>query len=238
MNLRVFDAYPLLAETVAEEIAARVARQERSTILLAGGSTPRAIYDLLGARHRDRIAAATVVWATTDERDVPLEHAESNARMIGETLFRDGLPRGHRFIRFRTEIADPDRVARAFDDDLRSAAGEGPIDLAVLGVGADGHTASLFPGSALLEETDAWARAALVPSLGAVRFTVTLPALRRARERWIVVAGSEKREIVAAVHAGADAPIARAVDPDVDWWFVDREAWDPVAMLAAERGKR
>ncbi|HEY0592941.1 MAG TPA: 6-phosphogluconolactonase [Thermoanaerobaculia bacterium] len=239
MNLRIFDDHESLSASIAEELARRIERKGRSVVLLTGGQSPRRAFEILGsAPLRDRIAAREVVWAPTDERMVPPYHAASNGRMIQESLFRLGVPQGHRFVRFRTDLGDPARVAREFEAEFREAVGDADADLALLGVGPDGHTASLFPGTDVLDETERWVREVYVPCLEAWRVTFTFPVLQRAAERWILASGEGKRPILREVRSGADLPIVRATAGGEAWWFADRAAWDPEESLGMEREAR
>jgi 6-phosphogluconolactonase len=239
MNLRIFDDHESLSAAVADELVRRIERTTGSVVLLTGGSTARRAYELLGSMpRRPRVAAQPVVWVMTDERMVPAYHPDSNGRMIQESLFQLGIPMGHRFLRFRTDLGEPARVARELEAELREALGGRPVDLALLGVGPDGHTASLFPGTDVLEESERWAREVWVPRLDAWRVTLTVPVIRGAAERWIIASGPEKREIIGAIREGADVPLARIAGEGESWWFVDRAAWDPEESLTAERGRR
>ncbi len=239
MNLRVFDDHESLSASVAEELARRIEGKPRSVVLLTGGQSPRRTFEILGSPPlRERIAAREVVWAPTDERMVPPYHAESNGRMIQETLFRLGVPPAHRFVRFRTELGDPARVARELEAEFREAAGGSNVDLVLLGVGPDGHTASLFPGTDVLDETERWARAVYVPRLESWRVTFTFPVIQGAAERWVLASGEAKRPIIHEVRSGADLPIVRATAAGESWWFVDRAAWDPEESLTMEREGR
>lgn len=239
MNLRIYDDHEALSEAVADEIVGRLERKPRSVIALSGGSTPQRAYELLGRMpRRPRIAEREVLWVLTDERCVPPYHADSNSRMVLATLFQLGLPAGHRFVRFRTDLEDPERIAAEFEAELREALGDDPLDLAILGVGEDGHTASLFPGTPVLEEQTRFAAAARVPGLEAWRVTLTLPVLRRARERFVLAAGPSKRSIIDEVKSGADLPIVRATSEGESWWFVDREAINPEALFPQESSGR
>lgn len=232
MNFRVFEDLESLSTAAAEELARVVERQEQTSVLLSGGSTPRRMYELLGsAPLRGRLAAREVVWATADERDVPPDHEESNSRMIRETLFALGVPERHTFIRFRTELGEPERIAAEFERELRGALADRPVDLATLGAGEDGHTASLFPGTSALEEDERCAVAVRVPRLEAWRFTVTLPLLANARARWVLAQGASKRAMIERVEQGADLPVALVSRSGETWWLVDRAAWDPEHLL-------
>ena len=239
MNLRVYDDHESLSEAVAEEVVRRIERKERSAIALSGGSTPRAAYELLGRMpRRPRIADRQVLWTLTDERWVPPYDPDSNVRMVMETLFQLGVPAGHQFVRFRTDFDNPERSANEFEGELREAQGDEPLDLAILGVGEDGHTASLFPGTPVLDEETRFAAAVRVPHLDAWRLTLTLPVLRAARERLVLASGSSKRAILEEVRRGADLPVVRATADAETWWFVDREAHDPEEVLSRENASR
>lgn len=239
MNIRVYDDHESLSEAVADEIVRRVERSERSTIALSGGSTPRRVYDLLGRPpRRPRIEERQVVWTLTDERCVPPDDPDSNGRMVLETLFQLGMPAGHRFIRFRTDFEDPERSAKELEGELREALGGEPLDLAILGVGEDGHTASLFPGTPVLDEQRRFAAAVRVPHLDAWRLTLTLPVLRAARERFVLAAGVAKEAVMEEARQGADLPVVRATAGAETWWFVDRDAYDPEEILLRENAAR
>jgi 6-phosphogluconolactonase len=239
MNLRIFDDYESLSAAIADELVRRIEKKDRSVVLLTGGDSPRRALEMLGSMpRRPRVASRGVVWVLMDERVVPSYHPESNSRMVQESLFRLGIPAGHTFVRFRTELGEPARIAREFEAELRDVVGGDPIDLALFGVGPDGHTASLFPDSGLLDERERWASEVHVPSLDAWRVTLTMPVLQRAAERWVLATGGEVRPIIEAVREGADLPIARAAGDGDAWWFVDRDAWDPEESLTAERGRR
>ena len=240
MNLRVFESSEDLATGIADELIRQIEKRTRSVVGLSGGSTPRRAYELLGSGfRRGRIQEAEVVWVLGDERLVPPYDPQSNARLVQETLFQHGIPGKHRFIRFRTDLGHPHRVASEFEADLRETLGDRPIDLFILGVGEDGHTASLFPGTTALDERERWAVPVEVPQLGTTRLTVTLPVLQNAALRWVLASGASKRAVIEEVQAGADLPIALATRGGGEtWWFADRDAWDPDQSLREARGGR
>lgn len=221
MNLRIFDTLDDLTAAAARTVLQRVEAGAR-TIALSGGSTPKPLYALLGTSAELR--AAPVTWVVVDERYVPIDHPESNAGMMRQTLFAGGLPPSHRFLRFRTEFGDPAATARAFEDEWRSLGIE-QLDLVLLGVGDDGHTASLFPGTPVLQVEDRIASEVFVPRLDAWRVTITRPVIRAAKSRMVIVAGASKRPILEQVRAGSDYPIAQATRETTDtWWLVTKEA--------------
>jgi 6-phosphogluconolactonase len=199
-------ALALRAVELVEEIRPHV-------VGLSGGSTPRETYSILGERGTLREAAVLLV----DERCVPPDHEASNYRLIRETL--GDLPN---IVRVLGEEEDPDRAADAYELAIRDILGEQPvIDLVLLGIGDDGHTASLFPGAPELEESGRVAVATGEPHNGYRRVTLTFPVLNRARERVFLVEGDEKRGPVARVAAGEDLPAGRIVDP---LWLLDTAA--------------
>lgn len=224
MNLRIFDSLDDLVRAAAATIVQIAQKNERPVIALSGGSTPKPLYELLGgAPFRDQLAQKPMVWVVVDERYVPLDDPQSNAAMIQRTLFRDGVSKGHEFLRFKTELNDPAKTAREFESDWR-ALGVGRLDCALLGVGDDGHTASLFPGTTALDVRDRIATEVFVPRLKQWRVTLTLPVLREAALRMVLAAGESKRTILNDVRRGADHPIARVTTGLDSWWFADRVA--------------
>ena len=225
MNLRIFDCVDDLVRGAASTILQRVKGKDRAAIALSGGSTPKPLYELLGgAPYRDELAKTRVVWVVVDERYVPLDDPQSNAAMMQRTLFRDGIAPGHEFLRFRTELNDPAASARQFESDWKNL-GLDTLDIVLLGVGDDGHTASLFPGTPVLDVTDRIAAEVYVPRMKQWRVTITMPVIRAAALRMILAAGEGKRPILDDVRRGVDHPIVRATGGELEsWWFVDRAA--------------
>jgi 6-phosphogluconolactonase len=232
MNLRVFDSLSDLAGAAAEELARRIEKDAARVIGLSGGSTPRSLYQILASEPlRPRLEAHPLIWVLEDERYVPPDHEDSNSRMIQQSLFAKGLPPGHTFLRFRTELNDPPLTARRFEEEWRQLNLQG-LDLAVLGVGEDGHTASLFPGTDVLEVTERVATEVWVPRLSSWRVTMTLPYLRSAGFQYVLVSGQSKRDALERARRGEDLPITRVARGDAScWWLVDRDAY-----AAIERG--
>jgi 6-phosphogluconolactonase len=211
MNLRIFDSTNELMSAAARTIATSNAQ----SIALSGGSTPEPLYKLLGESMRDQ----PVTWVVVDERYVPIDDPQSNAGMINRTL----MPPSERFLRFHTELADPAKTVDTFEAEWR-ARGLENLDLVILGVGDDGHTASLFPGTAALEVEDRIATAVFVEKLATWRVTITKPVIRNAKLRIVLATGASKREVLTRVREGADYPIAQATNGVETWWFVDRAA--------------
>jgi len=227
MNLRIFETTADLISATARLIEQRVANRQAASVALSGGSTPKPLYELLGrSPYREKLAKTAITWVVVDERYVPIDDPQSNAGMMQHTLFREGMPPSHRFLRFRTELKDPAQTAWQFEDDWRAlAAGLQTLDLILLGIGDDGHTASLFPGTPVLDVTDRIAAEVFVPRLDQWRVTLTVPVIRAAGLRVVLAAGESKAKIVREVGDGVDYPITRATSGDIEtWWMVDRAA--------------
>lgn len=211
-------------EDPAQELAVRVAEVLASgnptSVALSGGSTPRRLYRLLATEYRDRIPWDRVSLFQVDERWVEPDDPDSNWRMIREELV-DRVPG---VTAHPVPHRDP-RAAERYEETLRSAlprndAGIPVFDLVLLGMGADGHTASLFPGTAALEERDRLVVVNEVPQLDTRRITLTYPVIEAARRRWFLVAGPDKAEPLARVLEG-EFPAGRVVPAE---FYVDPAA--------------
>jgi 6-phosphogluconolactonase len=218
----------IVADAIADRGVARVA--------LSGGSTPKQVYPLLlEPARRDALDWSAVEFFWGDERAVPPDHPESNFGVAYGMLISQ-LPgvRPDRVHRMRAEAPDPDAAALAYETELRlafEARGDAPpvFDLVWLGMGPDGHTASLFPGTGALDETVRWAVANRVPALDAWRMTLTFPVLNAARETLFVVTGADKSDALVRVRSGEpDVPAARITGGRVRW-IVDAAAAAAVA---------
>ena len=232
MSVYIFDSPEELAGAAARDFAARAAEaveeRGRFAVVLAGGSTPKAAYEILA-----RDFAETVDWGRVhvffgDERSVPPDHEDSNYRMAREALL-DHVPVGG-VHRMRGELT-PDEAAASYEDELRGFFGaeEFPrFDLILLGIGGDGHTASLFPETSALEVTNRLAVANPVPKLGTTRITLTAPVLNAAGAVNFLVAGEGKAEALKEILEGDVDPRrypAKLVGPRGGLaWMVDRAA--------------
>jgi 6-phosphogluconolactonase len=211
MNLRIFETVDDLITAAARTLTQRIEAGAR-TIGLSGGSTPKPLYELLGQQR-----FPDMTWVVVDERYVPIDDPQSNAGMIEKAL------EPKQFLRFKTELGDPARTADEFEREWRDLKIE-RLDIVLLGMGDDGHTASLFPGTAVLAVEDRIAAAVFVPKLNAWRVTLTKPVLRSASLRIVLAAGASKRPVLEEVRAGADYPITLVTRGVETWWFVDRAA--------------
>jgi 6-phosphogluconolactonase len=216
------------AALVAEKARDAVVARGRCCIALAGGSTPRRTYELLALPpHRARIPweRLHVFWG--DERCVPPTDPRSNARMAREALL-DHVPLPAAQLHPIDCAGSPDAAALEYDTLLGNffADQEASFDLVLLGLGADGHTASLFPGSAVVEERERRAAAVYAEQDALWRVTLTLPLLNRARTIMFLVSGAGKAPMVREVIEGTAEVPARLVRPvsGEPIWLVDREA--------------
>lgn len=212
--MEIIESLEFVPEAVARIVAAsRVDEGREFRLSLSGGRTPAAIYAALAEEDLDWSR-----WVITfsDERCVPPNHADSNFRMASEALLdKVPIPEGN-VVRMKGGL-DPEAAARDCEADLRARAGGGVFrhDMILLGIGEDGHTASLFPGTEALAEGERWVVANAVPQMQTTRITMTYPLLDAAREVLFLVTGETKRKIVAEIAAGgADYPAARVAPRD------------------------
>jgi 6-phosphogluconolactonase len=194
-------------------------------VALAGGSTPKAMYRLLASPAlRDRVEWPRVEIFFGDERCVPPDHADSNYRMAREALL-DHVPLGADRVHRVQGERPPEEAAAQYQQTLARLGDPPRLDLVLLGMGPDGHTASLFPGTPVLTETRALAAAVYVEKLASWRVTMTAPVLSAAAHVLVTVVGAEKAEALATalLASAGSVPIqlVRAVDQR---WMVDREA--------------
>lgn len=207
---------------------AAVAERGFFAVVLAGGSTPEATYEALARDYADR-----PFWRNThvffgDERTVPPEDEDSNYRMAREALL-DHVQVASVY-RMKGDLT-PEMAAAEYERDLQGFFGgvETPVfDLIQLGIGGDGHTASLFPRTPALDVRDRWVATNPVEKLDTDRLTLTVPVLNAARAVWFLVAGEGKAEAVAEVLEGDADPYeypSKLVRPEGGpVWMLDRAA--------------
>jgi len=223
-----------LATTAAERLLARIAANKRHVaICLAGGSSPKQLYRLLATDPwRGRIPWERVHWFIGDERFVPPDHPLNNMGMARK-IFLDRLAPAANIHPIPTDAADASESARRYEHELQSFYGANELDpvrplfdLVLMGVGPDGHTASLFPDDAALQETRRWVvgvpKAHVEPFVP--RVTLTLPVLASCREMLFEVAGGEKHAILTRLLAGENLPANRARSTGETVLLVDQAA--------------
>jgi len=186
------------AELIAKKIHAAVQARGFCSLALSGGSTPGPVYEELGSSD----LAAKVPWSQleiyfADERAVPIDHAESNYRLAKETLLKKHPELLGQMFRMPADAPDRDQAAKRYGRKLPD-----PIDVLVLGMGPDGHTASLFPGSSSLDEVEQRVISVTAPKPPPERMTITRTVIERARTIVMIAAGAEKAPVVARALSG------------------------------------
>ena len=223
-----------LAQAAADHMLARIeANRGRVAICLTGGSSPKQLYQLLATEaYRSRIPWDRVHWFIGDERFVAADDPLNNMG-TARRMFLDSYAPASNIHPIPTDTANPQEAARRYESELKSFYGADRLDatrplfdVVLMGVGPDGHTASLFPNYPALEETDRWVvgvpEAHVEPFVP--RVTLTLPALGSCREMLFEVAGAEKRAILTRLFAAENLPANRARSTGETVWLVDRKA--------------
>ncbi len=243
-SVRVLADRAAVQRAAAEEFAAGTEAAVRARglafVALSGGSTPRALHALLvdpAEPFRARVPWARLHLFWGDERPVPPDHPDSNYGMARDTLLRHVPVPPAQVHRIAGEDPDPTRAAERYTREIREVfdahgrleAGWPRFDLVLLGMGADGHTASLFPGTDAIHETARLVVAAWVAAVGTHRITLTAPVLNGADRVVFLVTGSDKAEALAAVLEGPRRPDvypSQAIAPRAGAlvWLVDHAA--------------
>jgi 6-phosphogluconolactonase len=221
------------ARAVAEWLLERaLAVGGAPALCLAGGNTPRLVYEILADPPlRDRFPWARVHWFFGDERVVPHDNARSNYHMVRAALFDRAPIPPENIHPVPTQSGDAVAAAAAYEAELkkfygsdRLAANRSLFAATLLGLGNDGHTASLFPGNPALAERKRWALGVSDPSVAEPRVTLTIPILESSGEIGFLVTGAEKNAIVAQLGQNEDLPAARIHPAGRLRWFLDRAA--------------
>jgi len=234
-HIKIVENGVALSRAAAEAFLAyaqkAVQQQGRFTVALSGGSTPRDFYALLAdpnAPYRGQLAWDKIHFFWGDERHVPPDHVDSNYRMAQEAMLSKVPLPAENVHRIQAELPDAAAAAQAYEDELRRffqppAAQPPNFDLALMGLGPDGHTASLFPQTAALHEKQRWVVANWVQKLHTHRITLTAPVLCHAKKVLFLVAGGEKAIALRDVFHGPYHPdqwpaqIFRNCSGQVEW---------------------
>jgi 6-phosphogluconolactonase len=225
------------AETLSRRVAAwllelALAKKGTFAVCLSGGLTPRGLYERLAeAPCRDAFPWSRTHWFWGDERFVPHDDALSNYRMARVALLSRAPVPPANIHPIPTEGLTPDAAASRYERELKSFYGAGHLDpsrplfdVNLLGLGPDGHTASLFPGNAVLAERDKWV-AAVIGAKPEARITLTYPTLESSRHAAFLIAGDEKRAIFRRLRRGDESlPAARLHPTGTLWMFADAAA--------------
>jgi len=239
MDARVFSDIDALSRAALDELLRimgdAVAQRGRFAIALSGGRTPEKLYRLWAESERQNARTpwdkVHLFWG--DERYVPKDDPLSNYRMTREALIAHvPIPPAnvHR-VPGPEDFGTPQAAAEAYEADLRKFFGSAPpvLDLQLLGLGVEGHTASLFPGSPALEEKTRWVMAVEAPAKPPQRLTLTPVVLNQARNTFFLVSGEDKREIIRALRTEPETapsryPAGRIRPAGGVVWYLDRAA--------------
>jgi 6-phosphogluconolactonase len=231
--IEVADAAALAEAAAVRLLACMAANPGRIAICLTGGSSPKQLYELLATEdYSGKIAWERVHWFIGDERFVPASDPRNNMTMARRAFLDRFAPLANTHP-IPTDVANPDEAAARYEQELKSFNGVDRLDpnwplfdLVLMGVGPDGHTASLFPDYPALEETERWVvgvpQAHVEPFVP--RVTLTLPALASCKEMLFEVSGAGKRAILTRVLAGEPLPANRARSNGETIWLVDKAA--------------
>jgi 6-phosphogluconolactonase len=244
-DLQIFADAESVAKAACDEVIARaqaaIAARGFFAVSLSGGSTPKRLYELLAERS---IASGhkAIDWRSVqlffgDERCVPPDHPDSNYRMVREALIGRVPIAAENVHRIKGETADPHLAASEYQQQLvdffslrkRTLSGLPRFDVVLLGMGPDGHTASLFPGTPAVREQTKWVCAPLVPKLSAHRITLSAPVLSNGERITFLVAGADKAETLKRVIQGPFQPdvlpsqLIRPTDGQLTW-LIDEAA--------------
>ena len=220
MNIEILETPEGLARAAAELFVQR----NPSAVALSGGSTPKLLYQLLADPNepfRDQVPWSRIQFFWSDERHVPPDHPDSNYRLANEAMLAHvPITRGN-VHRVMSENPDAEEAAERYEAIVPPR-----FALILLGLGNDGHTASIFPGSAVLHETERLVAAPWVEKLNTYRITMTLPLINNAASVLFLVSGAEKAEIVREILKGPERYPAQEVKPAEGEliWLLDRAA--------------
>jgi 6-phosphogluconolactonase len=228
------ELFAAAAEEVVRTANEAVAQRSRFTIALSGGSTPKSLYNLLATNARTALPWDRMFFFWGDERHVPPTDPDSNYRMADETLLSKIPVAAGNVFRIKAENPDAAAVAQAYEQTIlkffQLKSGEVPnFDLILLGMGPDGHTASLFPGTTALQEKSHLVVANWVEKMKTHRITLTLPVLNAARCVTFLVSGSDKASVLREVleeDVPAEQYPSKLVRPAAGKliWLLDRAA--------------
>lgn len=234
MNIAIFDNLDALYKNAANmfvELSEKsIRKHDKFVVAISGGSSPKAIFSLLATEeYADRIEWSKVYFFWVDERWVSLDDEKSNAKMTFETLLNKvPVKKEHIFPMYKNRT-EPEDYAKEYEAQIRNILGdEGIFDFILLGMGDDGHTASLFPGEKVLHEKKKWVDAYYLQSQEMFRITLTAPVINKAENILVVTFGKSKKHALGEVLRGAYNPevypLQLIENRDGVHFFTDQEA--------------
>jgi len=234
MNITVFDnldtLYKKAADTFVELSKQSIEKNNQFTVALSGGSSPKVIFKLLATEeYSQKVEWNKVYFFWVDERWVSLEDEKSNAKMTFETLL-DHVPvnKDHVFPMYKDGI-EPEDYAKEYEQEIKNVLGEqGIFDFILLGMGDDGHTASLFPGEKILDEKEKWVDAYYLKPQEMYRITLTAPIINKAENILVVAFGKSKKpalnEVLNGEYNPKLYPLQLINKKETFQFFTDKEA--------------
>jgi 6-phosphogluconolactonase len=232
MNARAIETFAALdqlhqaaADAFCDLVKQTLQTRDSFRVSLSGGSTPKRLYELLAER---QLPWEQMHWFWGDERNVAHDHADSNAKMVRHALLNHVPVPPENIHPVPVNVQDPAAAAREYENTLRAhfAGDDFPRwDLALLGMGDDAHTASLFPETKALQQSDRWFVENWVPKFDAFRYTLTAPAINSAQQSWFLIAGAGKRDAMKQVLSDQQNPSlypSQLIQPTR--WFVTKDA--------------
>jgi 6-phosphogluconolactonase len=238
-DVRAFPDLPKASQALAERLVITakdvLATNDRFSMVLSGGTTPRLLYRLLSREYSREISWERVHLFWGDERCVPLDSKESNFAMANEAMISKVQLPPENIHRIPAEIIPPEKAAETYEQMLQEffkpeEKDSFLFDAMILGIGEDGHTASLFPGSSALVEKNQWVLAVDAPSSFSPRkrITLTFPLINRSRSIFFLASGTKKREVVREILNNPGAarrlyPAAMILPQGSETWYIDRE---------------
>jgi 6-phosphogluconolactonase len=244
-EVHVFDnlknASQALAENIVKTSNKSIKSRNRFALALSGGKTPRLLYELVANEYSEKINWEAIHFFWGDERYVPKDHPDSNFAMAYNTLITKVPLPFQNVHSIPTEIETPEKAAESYEETLREFFEDSDeevsctFDAILLGVGEDGHTASLFPGSPALKEKIRWAVAVDAPAsfLPKARITLTLPVINRSRDVFLLVYGDKKSSVVSSILEDPERsrklyPAAMIEARERLIWYVDEETLERI----------
>ncbi|AZA55173.1 6-phosphogluconolactonase [Chryseobacterium sp. G0201] len=212
MNITVFDdldkLYKKAADTFVDLSQKSIQKNNRFVVALSGGSSPKAIFNLLATQeYAEKIEWNKVYFFWVDERWVSLDDEKSNAKMTFEALFNKVPVNKEQIFPMYKDGVEPEDYAKEYEQEIKNILGyEGVFDFILLGMGDDGHTASLFPGEAVLDEKEKWVAAYYLKPQEMFRITLTEPLINKAENILVVTFGESKKHALNEVLNGEYNP--------------------------------
>ncbi len=235
-KLDVYDCVDALNESLVEAFIAltqaAIAARGVCRVSLSGGSTPKRLYQSLAGQLLDW---ERIQWYWGDERNVPHDHADSNFKMVNEAMLIPAKVPPSQFFPVMVDASNPASAATQYEATLKQMF-HGAVtwpqwDLVLLGMGDDAHTASLFPGTLALKETERWFVENWVEKFDSYRYTLTAPAINSGREIWFLITGANKREPLGQVLGDEHNPDmlpSQLIKPTR--YFLTRDAYDAAPL--------